>query len=143
TDLERGRGVKDESLNFASKTPTSSHKLTYRLNANQSHRRGVTAMPALQLDVVHVGSAQTIRIAPRSGNMSFSHHPTRRMKFNAVAAGFFTSQPSSGDISKFPQKMRRFISKSLAKNKDFSQPYFIFQRVFSGLTGRFVFQMDS
>jgi hypothetical protein len=38
--------------------------------------------------------------------MSFSHHPTRRMKFNAVAAGFFTS----------PQKMRRFISKSLAKN---------------------------
>ena len=70
-----------------------------------------------------------------------SHHPTRRMKFNAVAAGFFTSQPSSGDISKFPQKMRRFISKSLAKNKDFSQPYFIFQRVFSGLTGRFVFQM--
>jgi hypothetical protein len=69
--------------------------------------------------------------------MSFSHHPTRRMKFNAVAAGFFTSQPSSGDISKFPHKMRRFISKSLAKNKDFNQPYFIFQRVFSGLTGRF------
>jgi hypothetical protein len=63
------------------------------------------------------------------------------MKFNAVAAGFFTSQPSSGDISKFPQKMRQFISKSLAENKDFSQPYFIFQRVFSGLTGRFVFQM--
>jgi hypothetical protein len=100
-------------------------------------------MPALQLDVVHVGSAQTIRIAPRSGNMSFSHHPTRRMKFNAVAAGFFTSQSSSGDIYKFPQKMRRFISKSFGKNKDFSQPYFIFQRVFSGLTGRFVFQMDS
>ena len=47
-------------------------------------------MPALQLDVVHVGSAQTIRIAPRSGNMSFSHHPTRRMKFNAVAADVAT-----------------------------------------------------
>jgi hypothetical protein len=37
------------------------------------------------------------------------------MKFNAVAAGFFTSQPSSGDISKFPQKMRLFISKSFGK----------------------------
>jgi hypothetical protein len=79
-------------------------------------------MPALQLDVVHVGSAQTIRIAPRSGNMSFSHHPTRRMKFNAVAAGFFTSQSSSGDIYKFPQKVRRFISKSLAKIKILASP---------------------
>ena len=69
-------------------------------------------MPALQLDVVHVGSAQTIRIAPRSGNMSFSHHPTRRMKFNPVAAGFFTSQPLSVDIYKLPQKERQFISKS-------------------------------
>jgi hypothetical protein len=53
------------------------------------------------------------------------------MKFNPVAA-FFASQPSSVYVSKFPQQDRQFISKSLAKNKDFSQPYFIFQRVFSG-----------
>ena len=55
-------------------------------------------MPALQLDVVHVGSAQTIRIAPRSGNMSFSHHPTRRMKFNP---GRSSLQLLSVYISKF------------------------------------------
>ena len=44
-------------------------------------------MPALQLDVVHVGSAQTIRIAPRSGNMSFSESPsTGQIATSAVIA---------------------------------------------------------
>jgi hypothetical protein len=37
------------------------------------------------------------------------------MKFNPVAAGFFTSQPLSVRISKFTQKERRFISKSFGK----------------------------
>ena len=48
------------------------------------------------------------RNAPRSGNMSFSHHPFRRMKFNPVVAGFFTSQSWSVGVSKFPQEERPF-----------------------------------
>ena len=87
-------------------------------------------MPALQLDVVHVGSAQTIRIAPRSGNMSFSHHPSK----NEIQCGrsrLLHAATIECYISKFPQKMRRFISKSFGK--DCSQPYFIFICIFNGL----------
>ena len=56
--------------------------------------------------------------APRSGNMFFSHHPTRRMKFNPVAAGFFTSQPSSV----IPAHLS-FCRGTVAQGSDSQRPY--------------------
>jgi hypothetical protein len=53
--------------------------------------------------------------APRSGNMSFSHHPTRRINSIPVAASFLSLQSKRVYISKFSQKERRFISKSIGK----------------------------
>jgi hypothetical protein len=53
--------------------------------------------------------------APRSGNMSFSHHPTRRINSIPVAASFLSLQSKRVYISKFSQKERRFISKSFGK----------------------------